>query len=213
MDEEAEAEVAARPHAEGGAIGGGGGGDGAGGGDEVDPALDWAAAMERDAFESAVMQHGLDDDDDDDALSTGGSKAGGGGAPVGAGGICAFWREIARGEAQRLLRLNDASVRHEKEWQAERDQWQALRAEVQAELRREARSKARSSAAGGAASTSEAEGSDRGEVVEVQQALRRAQAKVRNLRRERAALEGELSRHQMATADVEERLNLLRNEL
>ena len=51
------------------------------------------------------------------------------------------------------------------------------------------------------------------EAVEIQQALRRAQAKSRNLKRERTALEKELSRRQLAVAEMEARLNRLRETL
>ena len=207
---------------------------GGGGAPDAEAGLDWAAAMERDAFEEAAMQHGLAADDEDDIFSTrdsltgtpppngsGGASPGGGGGAAGGGAaaVCAYWREVARGEAQRLLRLNDESVRHEASWQAEREQWQALRAEVQAELRREARSKALGGPAGGgspaaqAAADGAAGSHAQGSVAEMQQALRRAQAKSRNLKREHATLEKELSRRQLAVAEMESRLSRLRNGL
>ena len=136
--------------------------------------------------------------------------------------MCAHWREVARAEAQRLLRLNDESVRHEASLVAEREQWNALRAEVQTELRREARSKARTAGASPAgAGTGRAEDAAEGgrasharsEALEIQQALRRAQAKARNLKRERVALEKELSRRQLAVAEMESRLSRLRDNL
>ena len=62
----------------------GAGAEGAGAARAAEAGLDWAAAMERDAFESAAMQHGLaDDGDDDDVFSSvvGGGSVAGGSAP------------------------------------------------------------------------------------------------------------------------------------
>ena len=56
-------------HPTDGSVGRTGGNGGGGGGGEVDVAFDWAAAMERDAFEAAAMEHALTEDGDDGCSS------------------------------------------------------------------------------------------------------------------------------------------------
>ena len=50
-------------------------------------------------------------------------------------------------------------------------------------------------------------------MAELQPKLRRAQAKARNLRRERAALEGEYDKRQEAVQELERKVRLLREVL
>jgi hypothetical protein len=203
----------------------------------VDVAFDWAAAMERDAFMAAAMEHalleegGFADNETIDAqseapsntLSFAPSTIGGGGgrggkAAAGSAAVTALWREIAKKEAQRLLRLNDEVSRREAEWQRERDEWMQYRAEVQEEMRRDARNQAKAirGGAGGeggsplVASAAPAGGQD---LAAVKEALRRAQAQALNLKRERANMEGELAKRRQAAAAVEAKLNRLRGAL
>jgi hypothetical protein len=203
----------------------------------VDVAFDWAAAMERDAFMAAAMEHalleegGFADNETIDAqseapsntLSFAPSTIGGGGgrggkAAAGSAAVTALWREIAKKEAQRLLRLNDEVSRREAEWQRERDEWMQYRAEVQEEMRRDARNQAkviRGGAGGEGGSPSVASAAPAGgqDLAAVKEALRRAQAQALNLKRERANMEGELAKRRQAAAAVEAKLNRLRGAL
>ena len=203
----------------------------------VDVAFDWAAAMERDAFMAAAMEHalleegGFADNETIDAqseapsntLSFAPSTIGGGGgrggkAAAGSAAVTALWREIAKKEAQRLLRLNDEVSRREAEWQRERDEWMQYRAEVQEEMRRDARNQAkaiRGGAGGEGGSPSVAAPAPAGgqDLAAVKEALRRAQAQALNLKRERANMEGELAKRRQAAAAVEAKLNRLRGAL
>ena len=168
------------------------------------------------------MQHGFEDNDDYHHLVTSSAIV-----------VSVHWRELARREAQRLLRLSEESKRYATEWKEERAVFEALKVEVQAELRREARQQAKFGGGGGLClSLSSASGSPQGgggggdevrleeagpdaaaleeKLNRLRQQQRREQAKARNLRRERAALEAELDRRQVLIADLQDRLGQIR---
>ena len=173
-----------------------------------DAALDWAAGAEREAFEAAAMRHGLGGDEE------GGENE----APADAVG--GMWRELARDAAQRLLRLNEEGTKVESAWQAEKAQFLQLKAEVQEELKRELKQAAerrRQSMSPDAHANDGLGDADDDQLqavmAELQPKLRRAQAKARNLRRERAALEGEYDKRQEAVQELERKVRLLREVL
>ena len=178
-----------------------------GGSGRNEAALDWAAGMERDALESAAMRHGLDAEDGEDAAT--------GDSPTQVD--VTMWREIARVEAQSLLKLNEEGSRIEAAWQSERSQFLQLKSEVQEEMRREARQGFKARAIGGGdGSPGGGDGEVemlRSELADSQSKLRRAQAKARNLRRERSALETELERRQAAVLEMEMRIQRLKEAL
>ena len=128
-----------------------------------------------------------------------------------------MWREIARVEAQSLLKLNEEGSRIEAAWQSERSQFLQLKSEVQEEMRREARQGFKARAIGGGdGSPGGGDGEVemlRSELADSQSKLRRAQAKARNLRRERGALETELERRQAAVLEMEMRIQRLKEAL
>ena len=164
-----------------------------GGSGRNEAALDWAAGMERDALESAAMRHGLDAEDGEDAAT--------GDSPTQVD--VTMWREIARVEAQSLLKLNEEGSRIEAAWQSERSQFLQLKSEVQ-------------EIGGGDGSPGGGDGEVemlRSELADSQSKLRRAQAKARNLRRERSALETELERRQAAVLEMEMRIQRLKEAL
>ena len=145
-----------------------------------------------------------------------GDAARGAAPPAGAAAVTAHWRDIAKTEAQRLLRLNDAVSRREAEWQRERDEWSAYRAEVDEQMRRESRLAAKGGR-GGAQPSTPGGGAPGGgaphDVSATKEALRRAQSHALNLRRERVNLEAELAKRRTAAATVEARLHRLRGAL
>ena len=187
---------------------------------DASAALDWAAAMERDAFEAASMRYEqMDEVDNDAASATTDGTAVAGGHVAGAHGVCVMWRSLARREAQRLLRLNDEVNRQESAWQVERERWLALKAEVQAELRREARQQVKDRGSPSAIASlhgSESCGDSAtlySELAEAKRELRLTNQQASNMKRERLALEKELARRKDAVADLEARVSRLRGLL
>ncbi|KAL1519762.1 hypothetical protein AB1Y20_023270 [Prymnesium parvum] len=154
-------------------------------------ASDWAAAMERDAFETVAMEFSLEVDRETMALDASAAQW------QLATSVLHHWKDMATREAQRLLRLNEIAAAHETEWKRQLQQHESAE-RVQAHMAL--------AAAGSSHATAEDVQKLRAQVAEVSKQISRAEAGIAQLQRERSDLEAEVKDQKKRVARKKDRM-------